>query len=531
MSSPWKLLWTILLLCASCGSGASAQGKSSPTQPKLVVLVVIDQFRYDYLMRFKPEYTDGFDRLMKSGAYFSNAYLQHFPTVTAVGHATTLTGATPSISGIVNNEWFDRASGKRVTSVSDSNTKTLGGSGGAGASPHRLSVSTVGDELKMSGKSRSKVIGVSYKDRAAILPSGHMADGAYWFDDKTGSFVSSTFYFADLPKWVKEFNTAGHSTKFSSREWKTLSQAAGSGNGQVLRRLPEAGNKGYFDALESSPFGNDLLVQFAEQAIDAEKLGTRGATDLLTISFSSNDHLGHDVGPDSAEVHDMCLQTDRVIGDFFRFLDGRIGLNKVLIVLTGDHGVAPLPETMAERKMPGGRLSDKIALNAVQSALTARYGEGDWILFGSYGTFYFDNDLIRQKNLSAKEVHDTATEALLKIPQVFRVYTREQLIAGQVLPDVVGIRVLNGFHAGRGGDVIALLDPYWMFSGHGTTHGSAFHYDSHVPLIFMGPGIKSGRYDQNVAVNDIAPTLAVLLDVETPSGSSGRVLTEILAGH
>jgi predicted AlkP superfamily pyrophosphatase or phosphodiesterase len=495
------------------------------------VLIVIDQFRYDYLTRFRAEYTGGFDRLMKTGAFFSNAYFQHFPTVTAVGHGTVLTGATPSVSGIINNEWFDTDTGARVTSVYDPKVRLLGGSGGAGASPHRLMVSTVGDELKMSGKSPSKVIGVSYKDRAAILPPGHMADGAYWFDDKTGSFVSSTFYFEDLPAWVKEFNSAGRSRQYSNREWKSLSQSAGNGNGQVLKKLPEAGSPGYFDALESSPFGNELLTGFAERAIEAERLGTRGATDLLTVSFSSNDHLGHEVGPDSVEVREMSLQTDRVIGDFFRFLDGKIGLDNILVVLTGDHGVAPLPETMAARKMPGGRLSDKVALNAVQSALTARFGEGDWIRFGSYGTFYFNGDLIRQKNLKASEVHETAAAALLKIPQVFRVYTREQLIAGQVLPDQVGRRVLNGFHVARGGDVIALLNPYWMFSGHGTTHGSAFHYDSHVPLIFMGPGVKPGRYDQNVALNDLAPTLAAMLDVETPSGSSGRVLTEMLAGR
>lgn len=530
MSSIWKSVWTILLFCSSTGSAFSAPKGTSSTQPKLVVLIVIDQFRYDYLARFRTEYTGGFDRLMKTGAFFSNAYYQHFPTVTAVGHSTVLTGATPSVSGIVNNEWFDRETGMRVTSVSDPKLKLLGGSGGAGASPDRLMVSTIGDELKMSGKSESKVIGVSYKDRAAILPSGHMADGAFWFDDKTGSFVSSTFYFEDLPVWVKEFNAAGRSKQFSNREWKSLSHAA-NGNGKVLRRLPQAGSPGYFDALESSPFGNELLAAFAKRAIEAERLGTRGATDLLTISFSSNDHLGHEVGPDSVEVHEMCLQTDRVIGDFFQFLDDKIGLNNVLVVFTGDHGVAPLPETMAARKMPGGRISDKVALNAVQTALTARFGEGDWIRFGSYGTFYFNNDLIRQKNLSAKEVHDTAAEALLKIPQVFRVYTREQLVAGEVLLDEVGRRVVNGFHATRGGDVIALLDPYWMFSGHGTTHGSAFHYDSHVPLAFMGPGVKPGRYDQNVAINDLAPTLAVMLDVETPSGSSGRVLTEMLAGR
>src|SRR5579863_8199434 len=277
---------------------------SSPARaaekPKLVVAIVVDQFRYDYLLRFRGEYKEGIDRLLKRGAVFTNASYEHFPTVTAVGHGTFLTGATPSISGIVGNDWYDRESGKNVTSVSDDATRTLGGSGGVGASPRRLLVSALGDELKMSNN-RSRLIGISLKDRSAVLPTGHMADGAYWFDQKTGQFVSSTYYFDALPAWVNEFNATHPADRYKGATW-------------MGRKYPDETGEKLYAALHESPFGNDLVEAFAERAVEAEKLGQRGVTDVLAVSFSSNDYVGHALGPDSPEVRDISVRTDQVFG-------------------------------------------------------------------------------------------------------------------------------------------------------------------------------------------------------------------------
>jgi hypothetical protein len=488
---------------------------AAPKKPKLVVAIVVDQFRYDYLTRFRGEYHAGLERLLTRGAVFTNARYIHFPTVTAVGHSTVLSGATPAMSGIIGNDWFDREEGKTVTSVSDSATKLLGGSGnGIGSSPHRLLVDTVGDELKIADGNQSKVIGISLKDRAAILPAGHMANGAYWFDSKSGNFVSSTFYFADLPDWVKSFNSARPADQYHGATW-------------LSKTMPAVGPSLY-SAIDASPFANEMIERMAEAAMQAEQLGQRDVTDVLAVSFSANDYVGHALGPDSPEVHDMAVQTDKVLERLFQAIDARVGLDNTIVILTGDHGVDPLPEVNAQRKMPGGRLPLGIVSKTVQAALAKKYGDGNWIVSNAEHDLYLNLDLMTQKKLEASDVDRTAADAAMTIPHVFRVYTRDQLTHGQAFPDEVSRRVLNGYSMRRGADVEVLLEPYWIFTQTGATHGSPFSYDNHVPVIFMGPGIRSGRYNNSVAVNDIAPTLATMLDVETPSGSVGRVLAEML---
>lgn len=498
-----------LLLLSSFTFSALAAEK-----PKLIVALAVDQFRYDYLLRFRPEYKQGLDRLLTRGAVFSNAFYEHFPTVTAIGHSTYMSGATPAISGIVANDWFDRDEGKTVTSVSDDSVKMLGGDGDGGASPHRLLVSTVGDELKMSDGARSRVIGMSLKDRSAILPAGHMADGAFWFDETSGHFVSSTYYFSALPAWVTAFNDEHPLDRYKGAHW-----AGG--------QLPAETGAKLYRAVYGSPFGNELLEALAERAVASEKLGQRDVPDLLAISFSSNDSIGHAMGPDSPEVHAVSLSTDQVLGKLFQFLDSKVGMQNVLVIFAADHGVAPVPEVNQARKMPGGRMPPRIVRDTVQGELTKKYGAGDWISSPSEHSLYLNLDLIREKKLDRAEVNQAAAAAARAIPHVFRVYTREQLIAGYAMEDQVGRRVANGFYERRGADVYVLLEPYWMYSARGTTHGTAFSYDAHVPVIFMGPGIKTGRFDQKIEVNDIAPTLATLLGIETPSGSVGRVLAEI----
>jgi len=495
---------------------------AAPKKPKLVVAIIIDQFRYDYVTRFRTEYTAGFDRLLTKGALFSNANYIHFPNVTAVGHSTFLTGATPSVSGIVGNDWFDREEHKHVTSISDSQTQLLGAAtkAGEGASPRRLLVSTVGDELKMAHGARSHVIGISLKDRAAILPAGHMANGAYWFDLDSGNFVSSTYYFSDLPAWVKEFNNGRPGEKYRGLTW--LSHKLPTDLKQLYGNSDES-------PLEASPFGNDLVEMFAERALAAEQLGKHDSPDLLTVSFSSNDKAGHEYGTFSAEEHDITVGTDKILDKLFQALDRQVGLDNVLIVLTGDHGVAPSAEEDAANHMPGGRLPAESVRNAIEAALAKKYGEGKWVV-GSWDlSIYLNYDLIEKKNLDPAEVRRSAAEATYGVGHILRVYTRDQLLTGAVPGDETSRRMMNGFNVRRGADIEFLPEPYWIFTKSATTHGTTFSYDAHVPVFFMGQGIRAGRYDGPVAVNDIAPTLATLLEVETPSGSVGRVLTEMFA--
>ncbi|HYO80259.1 MAG TPA: alkaline phosphatase family protein [Bryobacteraceae bacterium] len=506
----------LALLAASCASAAVS------ARPKLVVLIAIDQFRYDYLTRFRNDYTGGLKRLLDSGAVWTNAHYEHFPTVTAIGHATMLSGATPSVSGIVGNAWYDRELGRQVTSVSDDETTLLGGSG-RGASPRRLLVSTVGDELKVAN-GKSRVIGISSKDRSAVLPVGRMADGAYWFDTSNGNFVSSTFYFPSLPEWAAKFNGSRVVDQWVGKTWASIRDA---GRPPFLK-LGEKPERGYYDNLDRSPYSNELLVQFAQAAMEGEKLGADEYTDVLSISFSANDRVGHSLGPDSEEVHEISLHTDRLLGRFLADLDKRVGAENYVVVLTADHGVAPMPEVMAKRRMPGGRIPEGAVQSAIEKALTERWGEGPWVLGRSGPAPYFNLDTIRAKKLSREEVEIVAAAAAREVPHIYRVYTRTQLRSGSLLSDMIDQRVQAGFHFGRSSDLFIVSEPYWLFESRGTSHGTPYNYDSHVPVVFMGAGIRAGRYHQRAAVNDIAPTLAILLDVEPPSGSAGRVLHEML---
>jgi predicted AlkP superfamily pyrophosphatase or phosphodiesterase len=507
----------VLTVC----SGVTSAGAGSDRRQKLVLLVVIDQFRYDYLVRFRDQYTGGLNQLLTQGAVFENANLEHYPTVTAIGHATMLSGATPALSGIMGNDWYDRESHKKVTSVSDDTVKLLGGSG-PGSSPHRLLVSTIGDELKMAHPESTHVIGLSLKDRSAILPVGHMADAAYWYDTKTGNFVSSTYYFPDLPDWVKSFNGSQPSDKFAGAEW------AISGASSRNKRLRATPGPDLYSAIFGSPFGNELLEVFAERTIAAEQLGQHEPTDLLSVSFSSNDAVGHDFGPDSPEVREISIRTDRVLQKLFAYLDQHIGMQNVLVVLTSDHGVAPLPEDLARWKMPGGRMASADLFGPIKSALDARFGKGEWILDTAGTSPYLNLDLIREKGLSETEVVSVAAQGAGAVPHVLRVYTRDRLQAGAVPNDPISNRVIRSFNGKRSGELEILLEPYWIRSVEGTTHGTPYSYDTHIPLIFMGPWIRPGHYHQNVALNDLAPTLASILGIETPSGSVGRVLDEII---
>lgn len=496
-------------------------------KPKLILAIVVDQFRYDYTTRFRARYSEGLATLLSQGAVFVDAHQDHFPTVTATGHATFLTGSTPATSGIIGNEWYDRASDKVITSVEDADTKLLGVEGDkTGSSPHNLVVSTLGDEIKISNRGVSKVIGISMKDRAAILPSGRMADAAYWFDGNTGSVVSSTWYQRQLPSWVTQFNDEKPAQKQLGAAWYPMGKAADSSRPFMV--LPKKADKAYFSKWEETPYSNSLLEDFAERAMKNEQLGRHAGTDVLTISFSANDHLGHAVGPDAPEVEDMSVQTDRVLG---KLLDAAIrqagGRENLLVVFTADHGVAPVPEVNQERKMPGGRLDKKTYLDTIQAALTKKFGEGKWLMGTQESGFYLNLELIEQKKLKNSAVEEEAASAAARLPFVARTYTRTQLLRHDAAQSPVDEYVDRSFYPQRSPDVVVILKPYYLFGKEGTSHGSPYDYDSHVPLIFWGGDVHAGTYGMQVGVSDVAPTLAAILQVETPSGNIGRVLEQV----
>ena len=564
-----RRLLSLALLFMSAGIWTAAV-HAAKARPKLVVAIVIDQFRYDYLTRFRSDYNSGFVRLLTRGAVFTDASYIHSKTVTAVGHSTFLSGATPSVSGIVGNEWYDRAAGRTMQSISDAAVKTIGrppaaaggsGRGGRGggtvgaaaasgasgasgrrlpalsASPRALLVSTVGDELKMRYPG-SHVVGVSIKDRGAILTAGHMADGAYWFADDVKRWVTSSYYRAQLPEWVADLNEQIAKRDFTG-DWYPLGAAKGSVKpfctllpGPPEPELPEGQPKPpaiprdprSCGNIESTPIGNELIEEFAEKVIAADNLGGHDDTDILAVSFSSNDYVGHAVGPDAPEVRDISIRTDRLLGKLMDYVDGRVGAGNVLYVLTADHGVAPAPEVNQSRGMPGGRLLNKTLVDKANAALSQRFGDGTWL---TSGTEYLNQDLIASRHLNPADVERVAADAMQSVPHIARVYTRSELQSGSVTGDPIGRSFTVNFFAQRSGDLFVLTEPYWMFSATGSTHGTPYWYDAHVPLIFMGPGIKPGSYREHVAINDVAPTLSDLLGVETPSGSSGRILTEI----
>lgn len=496
-----------------------AQAPATPARPKLLLVIAVDQFRYDYLTRFRKEYNAGLAQLLTQGAVFTNANYEHAPTVTAIGHSTMLTGASPVMSGIVANEWYEKEIGKVTTSVEDQGSELIGGEG-VGSTPKRLLVSTVADEIKMSARGLSKTIGMSLKDRSAILMPGRMADAAYWFAEENGSWVSSTWYAKELPKWVADHNAKRPADQYLGKQWMPIT------GGAALHKMPSTPDTMFYSNIEKSPYGNDILEHFAELAIENEQLGQHPGIDVLTVSFSSNDKVGHAYGPDSPEARDLSIRTDRVLGKLFAYIEKKIGMRNVLVALTADHGVPPMPEANTARKMPGGRIKIKDLSDLVDKTLQAKFGPGKWSVGKYADQVYLDPALLAK--YGAAQVREAAAAALRNFPHILRVYTKDQMLRGEASRDKVGTRIANGYHPTRGADVVLVVEPYWIFGTDSTSHGSPFSYDTHVPLILMGAGVKPGRYHQAAAVNDLAPTLSTILEVEVPAGSMGRVLSEAL---
>lgn len=508
-----RLALTALFSLSSVVSLAAKAPQTSDERPTLVLTVVVDQMRYDYLTRYGSEFKGGLKRILEEGAVFTNANYEASPTVTAIGHSTILSGATPSVSGIAGNTWFERSENKNVQSIDDEGVKPLGG--GRGASPKRLLVSTIGDELKVSGKG-GKVYGVSLKDRSAILPAGRNADGAFWFNAETGNFVSSSWYFPQLPAWAEHFNGEHRADQYAGKEW-------------MGTKMPETTGAKLNNELDASPFADQLVLDFALTILKEEQLGVDASTDVLSVSFSAMDYVGHATGPDTAKMHDMVLTIDTKLGQLLAAAEKQAGRGKVLLVFTADHGVAPVPEENISKRLPGGRYNGQAERAAMEAALKEAFGEGKFIQGTGESNYYLNPEPVAGKRIAMSELERVAAEALRKQAHVARVYTRSELASGAFTGDRIDQRVRNGWNAQHSGDLVVLHEPNWLAGGNGTSHGTPYSYDTHVPMIFWGPStlVAKGQYGNDAAVHDIAPTLANLLNIATPSGSVGRVLTEL----
>jgi predicted AlkP superfamily pyrophosphatase or phosphodiesterase len=519
--------------------------------PKLIVSIVVDQLRCDYLARFeKLLVKDGFRRLMEHGAFLTNASYNYVPTYTGPGHASYLSGSVPALNGIIGNEWYDRRAGKRIYCVYDSSARTIGSLTEAGKmSPREFIGSSFADELLIATSYRSKVIGIALKDRSSILPVGKRPTGAYWFDYETGDFITSTYYRSSLPKWVEDFNAKKSAEHYLGKHWeKSLperdydfsdtDEGHGEGTlpGEHSTTFPHAvldlQGTSYtrFESFRATPFANQMTLEFAKSAILGENLGQDNIPDLLAISFSANDYCGHLFGPYSQEVQDITLQLDRQLADFFQFLDRKIGREHLLIVLTADHGMAPTPEYSQWAGLGGTRIKEQQVRQIIEQALQRRFGEGKYVADFVNQQFYL-NDVSREQGSPTRfELEEFIGRTAVETGLAQAYLTRSQLSFAS-LPEPFGKSIVNGFFAARSGDVILILKPFDILTddSYGSTHGSPYSYDTHVPLFFYGSGVRPGRYTDQVSISDIVPTLCLLFNIEQPSGCIGKPIQSLIA--
>lgn len=536
-----KNLFSALVFLVSISLFAQNQQR-----PKLVVGIVVDQMKMEYLYRFQNDFTEnGFKRMMNDGFTFSNMHYNYFPTYTAPGHASIYTGTTPSVHGIVSNDWFSRSSGKNRYCTDDFSVSTLGkGSEKEGQmSPKNLLATTITDELRLSTNFRGKVFGISMKDRGAILPAGHFANWAFWYS-KTGEFISSTFYGDKLPKWVEDFNAQKKYMKYINKGWDMLKPIAtydesladdNPYEGTIYKvdkpvfpyDLKTIYNKNDAGVMRVTPFGNDLINEFAKATIDNEALGKDEFTDFLTISFSSPDYIGHIIGPRSIELQDTYLRLDLTIADFLNYLDKTVGKGNYLVFLTADHAGAENSEFLKDQKYNVTNVEYKEMKPLLQKFTTDAFGE-DLILNCSSSNVYFDKIKLKAKNLDLANVKKAVGDYLMTLPEIRRVYTEEEILQNGGNDYYLNC-IARGYDVTQNGDLVFQFKPGIIEYGKtGTTHGSTYTYDTHVPLLFYGWKIKKGQSHEKKVITQIAPTLAQKLQLSLPNGTEAQVLLEIL---
>ncbi len=539
----------LVLLFIIFSSSVHAQDR-----PKLVVGIVADQMRQEYLYRFEKKFGQGgFRRLVNEGFMLKNAHYNYVPTYTGPGHASIFTGTTPAFHGIIGNDWFDKDGDKMVNCVGDERQKPVGVEQGRGAvSPWRLMTTTITDELKLATQRRSKVIGISMKDRGAVLPSGHMPDGAFWFDSPSGRFISSTFYKPGLPTWLDKFNSLKLPEQYISREWKTLlpiEQYEESGpddspyetkiKGKDQKptfpyRMKEIrGEQTGYELLVYSPFGSELLTDLAKAAIDGEELGKDDITDFLTVSYSSPDYIGHAMGPNAVEVEDTYLRLDKNIEDLLNTLDRKVGAGNYTVFLTSDHGVADIPAELLSYKIPAGVVNQAPVLKGLNDFLKPYFGDKVIIRKISNGQIFLNHEAflgdLKSAGVDLLLATELISQYLLSVDGISAVYTSNTLRNGDYNEGGVKGTLIRGYHHKRSGDIAVVLEPQWFEGGEsGTTHGSPYAYDTHIPVVFYGWGIAKGSSAEYQTITDIAPTLSVLLKIKFPSGTTGRPVVKAL---
>jgi predicted AlkP superfamily pyrophosphatase or phosphodiesterase len=536
-----KPIFSILFLLLINQFSIHAQSK-----PKLVVGIVVDQMRPDYLYRYFDQYGEGgFKKLLRDGYNCKNTHYNYVPTYTGPGHSSVYTGCTPSSHGIVGNNWFSREKNKIVYCTEDQTVNGIGNNGYAGKMSARNQLSpTVGDELIFNSQHRSKVIGLALKDRAAILPAGHAANAAYWYDN--GIFISSDYYLKELPAWVLAFNQQKNAEKYLSKKWETLlpieqytqsmqddNKFEGTFKGELKPIFPHdlpalMPTNGGLNLIRATPFGNSITTDFAMASILGEQLGKDEHTDLLAISYSSTDYVGHQYGIDAIETQDCYLRMDRELSTLIEFLDKEVGKDQYIIFLTADHAGVRTPSYLQERKTPAGYNYEDPFRDSLKTFYQKTYGDSLVIAYINQ-QFYLSTEKINALKLNAKDVYEAGKNYLLKFKEVSSVYTKEVFTSGHQLQNDIAQKIAMGFDSKRCGDLfVNFYHGYVEYHNTGTTHGSPYDYDTHVPLLFYGAGIKKGEDWNHYSITDIAPTVSALLNIPFPGGVTGKPIVPLL---
>ncbi|PQJ20706.1 alkaline phosphatase PafA [Tenacibaculum sp. SG-28] len=545
MKTYFSLLITVLLLCASC----KKQQNSTSKKPKLVVGIIVDQMRYDYLTRFDKKYgNNGFKRIINGGFSLENAHFNYIPTYTAVGHASVYTGTTPVNHGIIGNNWFDKYLEKSIYCVDDTNYSTVGNTSEAGKkSPYRMVTTTVTDQLRLGQNMRNKTIGIAIKDRSAILPAGHTANGAYWFDGgEEGKFITSSYYMKELPSWVQEFNASGKVDAYLSTPWETLYDIAtytesiaddnnyeatfkGEEKPVFPHNIPalRAKNNNY-SILKGVPAGNTLTTDFAKAAIIGENLGKSEHTDFLAISYSSTDYVGHQFGVASKEIEDTYLRLDQDLASLFTFLDTNIGKNNYTLFLTADHAATEVPSYLQSLKVPASYFTSRKFLNFLNATTLEKFQSEELILNISNFQIFLNKEKIKELKLNENTVAQTIADEAVKFKGIYKAVTARTMQTTTFTNGILN-SLQNGYNQKISGDVLLVPNPSTIsYPKKGTTHGSGYSYDTHVPIIFYGNGIKHGSSKKKYEIIDIAPTISNLLEIEFPNGNTGKIIEEAL---
>ncbi|HNR17087.1 MAG TPA: alkaline phosphatase family protein [Chitinophagaceae bacterium] len=521
------------------------QAQQELKRPKIVVGLVMDQMRWDYLYRYYDRYseTGGFKRMLNQGFTCENTYIPYTPTVTACGHSTIYTGSVPALSGITGNFWWDNDQMRGVYCTEDKTVNTVGSNSTQGKmSPRNMLVTTICDELRLATNFKSKVIGVAIKDRGGILPAGHSANAAYWYDNSAGKWITSTYYMNELPKWVAEYNNQKIVDSFYEKGWTLLYPESTYLQSTADEKNYESkpfGSKFPYDLkkfigkdygkISTTPMGNSLTFDFAKKALINEQLGADNITDFLAISFSSPDYIGHTFGPNSIEAEDGFLRLDRELGDFFDFLDAKVGKGQYTTFLSADHGAAHVPEFMQENKLPGGRIFMSTVTGNLNKALNEKYKIANIIVSDENYQVHLNHPALDSARLDKPEIINWIIQKLLAEPGIDRAFSLKEL-NNIPLPSTVRKMLNNGYYPRRNGDIQFILKPNYIdaWNNTGTTHGLWNPYDSHIPLLWYGWGIRQGKTNRDTYMTDIAPTLGAILHIQMPNGSIGEVISEVL---